>query len=134
MLHKIIITSLLILLPLFGKEYQDNCLLETHTIPKDAIVIDVRTSKEFSTGHPKGAVNIPYLFEENGKSIPNAKFIEQVNKLTDEDYEATLVVICRIGHRSVEAAKELHKEGYENIVNIKKGFTRGWKKAGLPIE
>ncbi|HHO42234.1 MAG TPA: rhodanese-like domain-containing protein [Epsilonproteobacteria bacterium] len=32
-------------------------------MPKDAIIIDVRTSKEFQSGHLKGAINITYLLK-----------------------------------------------------------------------
>ncbi|MEA3418509.1 MAG: rhodanese-like domain-containing protein [Campylobacterota bacterium] len=117
-----------------AKEYKDDCVVESKTVAKDAIIIDVRTKKEFTLGHPKGAINIPYFFDRDGERVLNAHFIEEVNRLTDDDYEKPLIIICRIGIRSVKAAVALADEGYEDLTNIQQGFVRGWKKAGLPIE
>jgi rhodanese-related sulfurtransferase len=117
-----------------AKEYKDNCLLDTHTFPQDAAIIDVRTPKEFALGHPKGAVNIPYELEKDGAKEVNPNFVSEVNRFTKENYEAPLIIICRIGVRSVKASVDLAKEGYEDITNIQKGFMEGWKKAGMPIE
>ncbi len=129
-----IVTLFLALVTLQGKEYKDNCVLETHTFPQDATIIDVRTPKEFQMGHPKGAVNIPYELEKDGVKEVNPNFVSEVNRLTSENYEEPLIIICRIGVRSVKASVDLAKEGYDNITNIQKGFMDGWKKAGMPIE
>ncbi len=117
-----------------AKDYKDSCLLETKTIPADAVIIDVRTTQEFTFNHPKGATNIPYLIEKDGERIPNQNFIAEVNKLTGEDYSKHLIIICQTGVRSVDASKALLDEGYEDLTNIQKGFVNGWKKAGLPVE
>jgi len=117
-----------------AKEYSDSCVKETKTIPNYQYIIDVRTKKEFAFGHPKGAINIPYEFNINEERVLNKNFVEQVNKLTDEGYDKEIVLICRIGLRSVKAAILLADEGYEKITNVQQGFVHGWKKAGLPVD
>jgi len=126
--------SLMITITLNAKEYKDDCVLETKTVNKEAIIIDVRTKKEFALAHPIGAINIPYFFDKDGEKVPNTNFIEQVNQLTNDDYAKPLIIICRIGIRSVKAAIDLADEGYEDLTNIQQGFVKGWKKAGLPTE
>jgi rhodanese-related sulfurtransferase len=128
------IITLLITVTLHAKEYKDDCVLETKTVNKEALIIDVRTKKEFEMGHPKDAINIPYFLDKEGKKVLNKNFIEQVNRLTDDDYTKPLIIICRIGIRSVKAAVDLADEGYEDLTNIQQGFVKGWKKAGMPTE
>ncbi len=130
---------LIILLSIFvsllhAKEYSDSCLKETKVLPEFDYIIDVRTKEEFEHGHPKGAINIPYEMKVNGEMVINKHFVEQVNRLTDDGYDKEIVLICRIGLRSVKAAILLADEGYEKLTNIQQGFVNGWKKAGLPIE
>ncbi len=136
-MKKIILAIFTLLLATFShaKPYKDDCVLEDKHIEKDAIIIDVRTKEEFERGHPKGAVNIPYMFDlPNGNREINKNFINEVNRLTKENYEQPIIVICRIGIRSVQAAEALAEEGYEDLTNIQQGFVKGWKKAGMPVE
>lgn len=119
---------------LHAKEYKDSCVKETKTLPDYQYIIDVRTKEEFKFGHPKGAINIPYEFDKNGERVLNKNFVAEVNRLTDEGYDKEIVLICRIGLRSVKAAILLADEGYEKLTNIQQGFVNGWKKAGLPVE
>jgi len=131
----LLITALLTLIFADVKQFKDDCVLETKTVEKDAVIIDVRTKDEFVRGHPKGAINIPYMFDtDKGEQIVNKNFIKEVNALTGDDYAKPIIVICRIGIRSVKAAVALADEGYEDITNIQQGFVKGWKKAGMPIE
>jgi len=134
--QKLLITLILSLftLSLQAKEYSDSCVKETNVVPNYDFIIDVRTKEEFKFGHPKGAINIPYEFNKNGERVLNKNFIEQVNRLTEDGYDKEIVLICRIGLRSVKAAILLADEGYEKLTNIQQGFVNGWKKAGLPVE
>jgi rhodanese-related sulfurtransferase len=130
----LLIFGLIWLQSIEAKEYSDQCLVDTKTIDQEAVIIDVRTKQEYAFGHPPGAINIPYEFDREGERVLNTNFVAQVNRLTEEDYEIPLIIICRIGVRSVKAAELLADEGYEDITNIQKGFLKGWKKAGLPVE
>ncbi len=65
------------------------------------LVIDVRTPKEFETGHVPGAVNVPV--DELAQKIGEMKVAK----------DTTIVTICEHGGRSSRAANELHKMGYK---------------------
>lgn len=79
----------------------------------DARVIDVREEGEFSTGHFKGAENIPL-----------SKFQLHVSKLKEE--KRPLILYCRSGNRSGKAMKILKRAGKENVYNG--GGLRSMKK------
>ena len=67
------------------------------------IVIDVRRPDEYASGHIPGAVCIP------NESIGNEKPEEL------PDLKQIILVYCRSGNRSKEAAEKLFLIGYENI-------------------
>ncbi len=81
-------------------------------------LIDVRTPQEYADGHVPGAVNIP--LDQLGQ------------RLGELPKDGTLYVICRSGHRSGLAQKELAGKGIEAI-NVR-GGTLAWKAAGYPVE
>ncbi|MGI6579613.1 MAG: rhodanese-like domain-containing protein [Saccharofermentanales bacterium] len=67
------------------------------------IILDVRTQDEYDAEHIKGAILIPdYEIETTAESI-----------LTDKD--ALILVYCRSGRRSKNAASELSELGYTNV-------------------
>ena len=67
------------------------------------IILDVRTEEEFAEGHIAGAILIPdYKIGEKAESI-----------LTDK--EQLILIYCRSGRRSKNAASELATLGYTNI-------------------
>lgn len=70
---------------------------------KEAIVVDVRTDSEYNEGHIEGAVLIP---NETIKDTPP----EQL-----PDFDAEILVYCRSGNRSQQAAEKLIKLGYTNV-------------------
>lgn len=66
-------------------------------------VLDVRTPEEFSQGHIPGAILIPdyELAKRAEKELP--------------DKNALILVYCRSGNRSKQAANTLLKLGYTNV-------------------
>ena len=67
------------------------------------MILDVRTEEEFAEGHISGAILIPdYEIGERAES-----------ELTDKDQ--LILVYCRSGRRSQNAAKELISLGYNNV-------------------
>ena len=67
------------------------------------IILDVRTPEEYAAGHIAGAILIPdYEIGEKAEGI-----------LTDKDQ--LILVYCRSGRRSKNAANELATLGYTNI-------------------
>lgn len=69
-------------------------------------VVDVRTPEEFAEGHVPGAINIP------NEIITT----EAAKVLTDKD--ATLLIYCRSGNRSDQAARVLQGLGYTRIYDF----------------
>ena len=77
------------------------------------IILDVRTPEEFAERHIAGAILIPdYEIGEKAESI-----------LTDK--EQLILVYCRSGRRSKNAANELATLGYTNIKEF--GGINDWK-------
>lgn len=67
------------------------------------VILDVRTQEEYDAGHIPGAVLIPdYEIEAKAEEV-----------LTDKDQ--MILVYCRSGRRSKNAAEALVKLGYTNI-------------------
>ena len=67
------------------------------------VVVDVRTQEEYAEGHIPGAICVP------NESIVDA----QPEELPD--LEQTILVYCRSGRRSKEAAQKLADMGYTNV-------------------
>ena len=77
------------------------------------IILDVRRPDEYATGHIPNAINVP------NESIGTS----DIPELPDKDQ--LIMVCCRSGRRSKEAAEKLVKLGYTNIVEF--GGILDWK-------
>ncbi len=101
-MKKIVYLLLLILsMSLFTgcSKVDDETLRSAHSaVEQGAVIIDVRTPKEFAGGHVFQAVNIP--IEELAKSVSRVP----KNK--------TLVVYCASGNRSSHATALLRQKGW----------------------
>ena len=104
--------------------------------------LDVRSIPEFEQGHPTGAANIPLLHFQGGRMAPNPEFQRVVEASFPKD--SKLVIGCKSGGRSLQAAGLLAAAGYTNIVDLQGGFggehdalgrvgSPGWAGAGLPV-
>ena len=76
------------------------------------IILDVRTTEEYSEKHIPGAINIP------NETIGD----QDIPELPDK--EQLILVYCRSGNRSKQASEKLVKLGYTNIVEI--GGINSW--------
>lgn len=73
---------------------------------KDYVILDVRTEEEFSAGHIPGALLIPdYELEQ-----------QAANELRDKGQ--LILVYCRTGRRSKNAAQLLISLGYTNVLDF----------------
>ena len=79
-----------------------------------AVLIDVRTFEEFNENHIEGAINIPVdeITEERLKEIT-------------EDKLDNIIVYCRSGNRSKNAAIKIIELGYTNVYDL--GSIDNWK-------
>ena len=70
---------------------------------KDYIILDVRTEEEYKSGHIPNAICIPNETIGNG----------EIGALKDKNQ--LILVYCRSGRRSKEAAQKLANLGYHNV-------------------
>ena len=83
--------------------------------------LDVREDHEFAKDHAKGARHL-------GKGI-----IERDVETRIPDKEASILLYCGGGYRSVLAADALQQMGYTNVVSMDGGIN-AWRDAGYPME
>lgn len=76
------------------------------------VILDVRTAQEFASGHIPGAALLP------NETIGT----EDIPLLPDQDQ--LILVYCRSGNRSKQAAEKLAQLGYTNIVEF--GGINSW--------
>jgi len=72
----------------------------------ELIILDVRTQEEFDAGHIAGAI-----------LVPNETIIDEQPELLP-DLDAEILVYCRSGNRSGQAANKLIAMGYTNVVDF----------------
>mgnify|MGYP003091861957 FL=1 len=77
-----------------------------------AIVVDVRSLEEYNEGHIPNAISVPLETIEN----------EAETKLKNKD--DLILVYCRSGRRSREAALRLIEKGYTNVIDF--GGIQDW--------
>ena len=71
----------------------------------DVIILDVRTQEEYDSGHIKNAV-----------CLPNEDILSEPDILPDKGRQ--IMVYCRSGNRSKQAAQKLADMGYENVLEF----------------
>ena len=85
----------------------------------DTVVLDIRTPKEFNSGHIDGAVNINFYDND---------FSTQLQAL---DMSKDYVVHCRSGGRSGKSLATFKKLGFKHVVHMDGGM-KAWNAAKLP--
>ncbi len=84
----------------------------------DHLLLDVRTPEEFNSGHIPGAVNIS---------------VDQLaQRLSEVPQDKPVVLYCRSGNRSNQAAQILDQAGYTQIYDL--GGIITWQQQGYPVE
>jgi rhodanese-related sulfurtransferase len=102
-----------------------------------ATYVDVRSVPEFAEGHPAGAVNVPLLHADphTGQMTPNPDFLAVIK--ANFAPGTPLLLGCRVGRRSAQAAHILANAGYTDLTNVLGGWAgapdgEGWMQASLP--
>jgi len=85
------------------------------------LVVDVRETDEYRSGHLGGSLHLPRGFLE----------LQAEGKLPDR--QADIIAYCAGGTRSLLAADTLKRMGYARVRSMAGGFTR-WKQQGYPFE
>lgn len=87
----------------------------------EVIFVDLRSKEDYEISHIPGALHIDYFspnYEVELLNIPKDKII---------------VLYCKHGLRSKNAAKLLKTRGFRRAYSLKGGFIE-WEKSGLPVE
>lgn len=87
---------------------------------QDAVMVDVRETKEFNDGHLKDAIHIP-LGDLKSR-------ISELDKYKDK----TIIAYCRSGSRSYSACKKLKKSGFKTVNNLQGGIM-AWQNQNMPV-
>ena len=109
----------------------------------NALFVDCRSEMEFLfVGHAVGSMLIPWNDGPDWEINPH--FVSQVKKAAT--FDRPVVIICRSGNRSVDAAIALERAGFTDVYNVLHGFEgelndqhqrnsiSGWRVDGLPWE
>ncbi|NKB18809.1 MAG: rhodanese-like domain-containing protein [Pseudanabaena sp. CRU_2_10] len=89
-------------------------------LDKDSVtLVDVREPSEYADEHIPGAILFP-LSRFDPANIPS-----NPNK--------TLVLYCRSGKRSGQAAQKLLAAGFDEVIHLRCGLS-DWKEKGLPLK
>lgn len=78
----------------------------------EAVIIDVRTEKEFQAGHLPNAINIDYFADDLLDKVLNLE--------KGKDY----FIYCRSGRRSIRVCTWMRNGGFDNhkVFNLDKGY------------
>ena len=85
----------------------------------DAVLVDVRTAKEFAGGHIDNAQNIDWKNDDFDKNIQKIDKNKQV------------YVYCMSGNRSGKAASHMRNMGFAKVYELDGGMLK-WRAANLP--
>lgn len=83
-------------------------------------LLDVRTPKEFKTGHIAGAENFDFLSEGFSKSLETL------------DRNEPLAIYCKSGRRSGKSIAVFKRLGFQKVYNLEGGILN-WKSEGLQV-
>jgi rhodanese-related sulfurtransferase len=87
---------------------------------ENALVVDLSANNEFEKGHIAGSKSVqPSQFDPENKLLANAKALP-------------IVMVCRTGQASSDAAKRLKKAGFEHVYWLDGGIA-AWQQADLPL-
>jgi len=91
-----------------------------HTLHQQgAQLVDVREPNEFTSGHARGARNIPL-----------GQLGDRIGEIATD---RTVLLICRSGNRSRLAQNLLQRRNVTNTRNVRGGML-AWQGAGLPLK
>lgn len=100
------------------KEASD--LITKHKNNADFIILDVRTPREFKSGHIEKAILLDYY---------SKMYTEELKRL---DKTKTYLIYCRSGNRSGKTLNLIKNMGFSRVYNMDKGIN-GWRSKGFPV-
>jgi len=95
-------------------------LIRNNQDNQNFIIIDVRTSQEYSQGHLENAINLDYYSD---------LFAERLNEL---DKNKTYLIYCRTGNRSKKTVDLMNRLNFKNVYDLLGGIDN-WSVENLPV-
>lgn len=108
--------------PMLSKTKRVNNHQATLLINKeDAIVLDIRTQKDFNSGH---IISSKQLKPEEIREGNFAKL--------EKNKEQPIIVVCAMGNLAASTAAKMVKAGFTNVYVLSGGMN-AWQGASLPV-
>jgi len=96
-------------------------LLEEIDAGRAPLVLDVRSTREYASGHVPGAVHVPF-----------AEVADRADAL-EGPRDQLVVVYCELGPRAGVAKLALESQGFTNVHYLE-GHMSDWRSAGRPLD
>ena len=93
--------------------------------------VDVRSIPEFDAGHPQGAYNVPLMHATSRGLVANPDFLSVMSARFAKDQP--IILGCRAGGRSYQAAVALMREGFTRVVDMRGGFAGEFTRQGVEV-
>jgi rhodanese-related sulfurtransferase len=108
--------------PMLSKTKQVNNHQATLLINKeDAIVLDIRASKDFKAGHIIGSKQL------KPDEVREGNFAK-----LEKNKEQPIIVVCAMGNLAAGTASKMQKAGFTNV-HVLSGGMNAWQGASLPV-
>ena len=88
---------------------------------RDAVVLDVRDTGDYSAGHIT-----------NARHVPESQLADRIKEL-EKFKSRPIVVCCRTGTRAPVVSAMLRKQGFAEAFALRGGIA-AWQQASLPLE
>lgn len=88
-------------------------------VKEGTIVVDVRATSEWRSGHIAGSLHVPL-----GRLVA---------QLEDKPHSQPVVLVCESGSRSAIGASLLTAAGFTDVTNLTGGIA-AWRREGMPLE
>ncbi|RKP58790.1 rhodanese-like domain-containing protein [Pararobbsia silviterrae] len=87
---------------------------------RNAVVVDLRSTDEFSKGHLPQARSVPFeTLSEKAAQVSKNK-------------SAPVLLVCQTGQRARKAEQVLTEAGYAEVYTLQGGI-EAWQTAGMPV-
>lgn len=89
-------------------------------LSEDVVLLDIRTSQEFDSGHIEEAISIDFY---------SSSFKSDIKSL---DKTRTYLIYCRSGSRSSNALNMMEELGFKEVYDLRGGINK-WKTSGFSV-
>ena len=95
-------------------------LIDKHNGDSEFVILDIRTPREFKSGHLAESVLIDFYSQT---------FAEKLSRL---DKEKTYLIYCRSGNRSSKSLEIFKKLKFQKVYHMASGI-RAWQSEGFSV-